>query len=82
MYKNDSIFIKTTRNNKLKIELDEKNYFFNPKNYLINEDRIIYSLDEMVIPNKSKTDNLLIFDTVTNDTITNEKNKYHIININ
>ncbi len=82
MYKNDSIFIKTTRNNKLKIELDKKNYFFNPKNYLINEDRIIHSLDEIVIPNKNRTDNLLIFDTVTNDTITNEKNKYHIININ
>ena len=82
MYKNDFIYLKTSRNNKLKIKIDNIDYFYEPKNYFLKDGKIMFSLNEMIIPNKNKSNNLLIIDTVTNDTITNEKSKFHIININ
>ena len=52
MYKNDSIYLKTSRNNKLKIKIDNIDYFYEPKNYFLKDGKIMFSLNEMIIQTK------------------------------
>ena len=79
LYDNNKLSLKSSRNNQLKILVDNQSFTFNPKKVFNKSSKIISTkLNELEVDNINNINNLLIIDQITKDTLVYEKD-YKII---